>query len=192
MPELIINISISHKPDSDILKVKHFHSEIHTELWKGKHAQRNRKQYSILLIIFYIFVTFQKLYCTTNEVILTLLKMSCRYLPFEKGREYTTIIYRLISVTAMRKNTITPALLKLLHLSRNDLPTNHLIDLAMATQITKFMGPTWGPSGSCRPQMGPMLAQEPCYQGKYPTYFSLTRKLTSLTHSMQPIQVLYW
>ena len=25
-------------------------------------------------------------------------------------------------------------------------------------QIAKFMGPTWGPSGSCRPQMGPMLA----------------------------------
>ena len=26
------------------------------------------------------------------------------------------------------------------------------------TQIAKFMGPTWGPTGSCRPQMGPMLA----------------------------------
>ena len=25
-------------------------------------------------------------------------------------------------------------------------------------QISKFMGPTWGPPGSCRPQMGPMLA----------------------------------
>ena len=24
-------------------------------------------------------------------------------------------------------------------------------------QITKFMGPSWGPPGSCRPQMGPML-----------------------------------
>ena len=24
-------------------------------------------------------------------------------------------------------------------------------------QITTFMGPTWGPPGSCRPQMGPML-----------------------------------
>ena len=30
--------------------------------------------------------------------------------------------------------------------------------LLMATQTAKFMGPTWGPSGSCRPQMGPMLA----------------------------------
>ena len=25
-------------------------------------------------------------------------------------------------------------------------------------QIAKFKGPTWGPPGSCRPQMGPMLA----------------------------------
>ena len=28
--------------------------------------------------------------------------------------------------------------------------------LDVATQIAKFMGPTWGPPGSCRPQMGPM------------------------------------
>ena len=26
----------------------------------------------------------------------------------------------------------------------------------LTTQIAKFMGPTWGPPGSCRPQMGPM------------------------------------
>ena len=26
------------------------------------------------------------------------------------------------------------------------------------SQIAKFMGQTWGPPGSCRPQMGPMLA----------------------------------
>ena len=28
----------------------------------------------------------------------------------------------------------------------------------ITTEIAKFMGPTWGPPGSCRPQMGPMLA----------------------------------
>ena len=28
----------------------------------------------------------------------------------------------------------------------------------LASQIAKFTGPTWGPPGSCRPQMGPMLA----------------------------------
>ena len=26
------------------------------------------------------------------------------------------------------------------------------------SQIAKFMGPTWGPPGSCRPQVGPKLA----------------------------------
>ena len=26
------------------------------------------------------------------------------------------------------------------------------------TLIARFMGPTWGPTGSCRPQVGPMLA----------------------------------
>ena len=34
-----------------------------------------------------------------------------------------------------------------------------LHEVIIATsQIAKFMGPTWGPPGSCRPQMGPMLA----------------------------------
>ena len=30
-------------------------------------------------------------------------------------------------------------------------------EIAIRTQIAKFMGPTWGPPGSCRPQMGPLL-----------------------------------
>ena len=29
--------------------------------------------------------------------------------------------------------------------------------LVIPSQITRFMGPTWGPPGSCRPQMDPML-----------------------------------
>ena len=36
------------------------------------------------------------------------------------------------------------------------------------TQRAKFMGPTWGPPGSCWPQMGPWAPcgpHEPCYQG---------------------------
>ena len=32
-------------------------------------------------------------------------------------------------------------------------------------QIANFMGPTWGPSGADRTQVGPMLAHEPCYVG---------------------------
>ena len=30
--------------------------------------------------------------------------------------------------------------------------------LCTLSQITKFMGPTWGPPGSCRTQMGPVMA----------------------------------
>ena len=30
-----------------------------------------------------------------------------------------------------------------------------LTDSASTTQIARFMGPTWGPPGSCQPQMGP-------------------------------------
>ena len=32
------------------------------------------------------------------------------------------------------------------------------INCLKPTQIAKFIGPTWGPPGSCRPHMGPMLA----------------------------------
>ena len=31
-------------------------------------------------------------------------------------------------------------------------------DMMMTPQVTRFMGPTWGPPGSCRPQMGPVLS----------------------------------
>ena len=41
------------------------------------------------------------------------------------------------------------------------------------SQIAKFMGPTWGPPGSCRPQMGLMLAHEPYYQGCLTHWFGL-------------------
>ena len=38
----------------------------------------------------------------------------------------------------------------------------------MITQIAKFMGPTWGPPGSCRPQMGPMLVPWTLLSGNIP------------------------
>ena len=34
----------------------------------------------------------------------------------------------------------------------------NLLTSQRGSQIAKFMGPTWGPPESCRPQMGPMLA----------------------------------
>ena len=30
--------------------------------------------------------------------------------------------------------------------------------ISKTSQIAKYVGPTWSPTGSCRPQMGPMLA----------------------------------
>ena len=36
------------------------------------------------------------------------------------------------------------------------------------THIATFMWPIWGPSGSCRPQVGPLCwPHQPCYQGYY-------------------------
>ena len=35
-------------------------------------------------------------------------------------------------------------------------------------QIAKFMGQTWGPPGSCQPQMGPMLAPQTLLPGEVP------------------------
>ena len=46
-------------------------------------------------------------------------------------------------------------------------------DLLRPTQIAKFMGPTWGPPGSCRPQMGPMLAPWTLLSGYLRTSFLL-------------------
>ena len=37
-------------------------------------------------------------------------------------------------------------------------PCHNETCLSIIPQIAKFMGPTWGPPGSCRPQMGPILA----------------------------------
>ena len=42
------------------------------------------------------------------------------------------------------------------------------------------MGPTWGPPGSCRPQVGPMWPREPCYQGTtFHTIISLCKHVIS-------------
>ena len=42
---------------------------------------------------------------------------------------------------------------------------NRLIFQSETPQIARFTGPTWGPPGSCRPQVGPCLPHRPCYQG---------------------------
>ena len=37
--------------------------------------------------------------------------------------------------------------------------------ISIASQIAKFMGPTWSLPVSCRPQMDPCWPHEPCFQG---------------------------
>ena len=62
--------------------------------------------------------------------------------------------------------------LKLIHVSKRDLGNmpyfvalaniwqeiNDDLECSVLTQIASFTGPTWGSLGSCRPQVGPMLA----------------------------------
>ena len=49
-------------------------------------------------------------------------------------------------------------------------------------QIARFMGPTWGPPGSCQPQMAPMLAPWTLLSGWAPSCFIL------LKHTLMPNQ----
>ena len=44
----------------------------------------------------------------------------------------------------------------------------HQCHICSISQIAKFMGPRWGPPGSCRPQMGPMLAPRTLLSGMSP------------------------
>ena len=48
------------------------------------------------------------------------------------------------------------------------------------SQIAKFMGPTWGTPGSCRPQMGPMLLSGPVLESRSWLAFTATFTKTSL------------
>ena len=49
-------------------------------------------------------------------------------------------------------------------------------------QIARFMGPTWGPPGSCRPQMGPMLATWTLLSGCKLIYHHILRWSFDLVH----------
>ena len=54
------------------------------------------------------------------------------------------------------------------------------------SQIAKFMGPTWGPPGSCQPQMGQMLAPWTLMSGFISAQTqTLTIVFESLSHYME-------
>ena len=57
------------------------------------------------------------------------------------------------------------ARLQYLHCERNGDTAVLYWAIDIHTQVAKFMWTTWGSPGSCRPQVGPMLAHEPCYEG---------------------------
>ena len=64
---------------------------------------------------------------------------------------------------------------------------HRIIVLMWTTQIAKFMGPTWGPPGSCRPQMGSMLAQWTLLSGK-PNQ-TKPQQCTNLIHDYRKVYI---
>ena len=66
-------------------------------------------------------------------------------------------------------------------------------DLTERSQIAKFMGPTWGPPGSCRPQIGPMLAPWSLLSGMghQGSPWSLSNSCQRVIHySQQAVQII--
>ena len=59
------------------------------------------------------------------------------------------------------------------------------------TQIAMFMGPTWGPPGSCRPQMGPMLAPWTLLSGHNWTGWWMVRRVINTNLSLH-VSTLIW
>ena len=63
----------------------------------------------------------------------------------------------------------------------------------LTSQIAKFMGPTWGPPGPCRPQMGPMLAPWNLLSG-LKSHFKMYTKWTALCPlgSFYEVSIVSW
>ena len=67
--------------------------------------------------------------------------------------------------------------------------------LSVPAQITKFLGPKWGPPGSCRPQIGPMLALWTLLSGnciKYEGFKMATRILRCDNRLLDYHAHFYW
>ena len=57
----------------------------------------------------------------------------------------------------------------------------------VTAQIARFMGPTWGPSGADRTQVGPMVAHELCYLGVHAEVQARPSAGTMLTTTLHVI-----
>ena len=62
---------------------------------------------------------------------------------------------------------------------------NIFITRCVPTQITKFMGSTWGPYRSCWPQMGPMLAPWNLLSGKVQDIYYCISFLVPYHHTIE-------
>ena len=89
------------------------------------------------------------------------------YLSLKQSNRRHMIKFELVNMSFSQWCKLCPQLYSFLWISRKIWIQNNVRITSMKTQIAKFIGPTWGPSGSCRPKMGPMLAHEPCYQGSH-------------------------
>ena len=100
---------------------------------------------------------------------------------------YNVIIYRMLK--SLSRKTVL--------LKSNEILFSAYESLKLATvvgpsptgkeaQIAKFMGPTWGPPGSFRTQMGPMLTHEHCFQGHLVRILELYKIIINCNQSQKP------
>ena len=74
--------------------------------------------------------------------------------------------------------------------SVESMPMHQEYFFGIAPEIAKFMGPTWGPPGSCRPPIGPMLAQWTLLSG--PFFYSTSQFATSIVFPLSPVAYFTW
>ena len=95
-------------------------------------------------------------------------KCFLHYLPFVKGNHLSPVLLPtkgpvMLSFDVFVFHSLSKLFKNSSWVAGNFRPLNaHVMSMwwlsITDTQIAKFLGPTWGPPGSCRPQVGPMLA----------------------------------
>ena len=114
-------------------------------------------------------------WCITN------ISVTYKYQQWHGGGETTGPIFYLwpSKVWHQRKNGVFSYWLK---------PCSVTIFSHKASQTAKFMGPTWGPPGPCRPQMGPMLAPWTLLSSLYSIQGSAISQLNVTKHVLSQWQ----
>ena len=62
------------------------------------------------------------------------------------------------------------------------LSSGRWVTTCLSPLIAKFMGPTWGPSGADRIQVGPCWPQELCYLGRFCQWLGMVSAIGKTTH----------